>query len=186
MTALQKFFVSLSILTLGLLGFEEQSFLHDPTFAQAQNIPKIPVALPENVTVNLKSKKQISGVRLLEINASTQQIKLGQGSNTETKDIANIDSLAFSGRAKLKGGKIVIRGGGNSGSSCSNSESWDLPLNDFRLKDSRQAELFLSSLPRHRQGEIEGINQVRTYVVDEMKFAYQGKVTLKTTPCSSN
>lgn len=144
----------------------------------------IPVALPENVTVNLKSKQTISGVRLIEINARQQQIKIEQGTNTnrETKKIADIESLVFSGRVKLKGGKIVIRGEINS--SCSNTENWNLPLNNITFKDSSQAEFPLSSLPKDKRQDIEQIKPYRTFVVDQMRFENQGKVTLKITPCS--
>ncbi len=182
----KRFFVPLGILTLGLIGFEVQSFLHQSTFAQAQNVVMIPVSLPEKVTVNLKCEGTISGVRLLEINSQTQQINLQQGGNTESKEIASIESLTFSGRAIIRGGKVVIRGGTNVESNCGNSENWTLPLNHVQLRDSEQAEINLASISKGRQREIGQIDETRTYVVDEMKFETPGRVNLKITPCSSN
>jgi hypothetical protein len=185
-TVLKRFFVPLGILTLGLIGFEGQSFIVHSTFAQAQNMSTIPISLPENLTLNLKSQGTISGLRLLEFNANTRQIKVGQGSKIVNQNIANIESMEFSGSAKIKGGKIVIRGEGNTGSSCSNQESWNLPLNALNLKDSNQAELTISSLPKNKQTEIRQIQEDRTYVGKEIKFETKDKFTLKTTPCSSN
>lgn len=183
---IKQFFLPLGILTLGWAGFEAQSFLYQPTIAQAQNVALIPVSLPEKVTVHPKQGGTISGVRLVEINAQTQQIKLQQGSNTESKSIASIESLEFSGRTIIRGGKLVIRGGGSGGSNCGNSENWNLPLNHFQWRDSRQAEVNLTSIPPGRQREIRQINGAKTYIVDEIKFATPGSVTLKTTPCSAN
>ncbi len=181
----KRFFVPLGILTLGWAGFEVQSFLHQPTLAQAQNVVMIPVSLPDKVTVNLKGEGTISGVRLLEINSQTQQVNLQQGGNTESKEIASIESLTFSGRAIIKGGKVVVRGGENAYSSCGNSDNWTLPLHHVQLRDSEQAEINLASIPKGRQREIRQINGSKTYVVDEMKFETPGEVTIKTTPCSS-
>jgi hypothetical protein len=110
---IKQIFLPLGILTLGWAGFEAQSFLYKLPIAQAQNLAVIPVSLPEKVTVHPKQGSTISGVRLLEINAQTQQIKLQQGSNTESKSIASIESLTFSGRAIIRGGKLVYRGGGS-------------------------------------------------------------------------
>jgi hypothetical protein len=183
---IKQIFLPLGILTLGWVGLEVQSFLYQPTFAQAQNVAVIPVSLPEKVTVHPKHGSTISGVRLLEINAQTQQIKLQQGSNTESKSIASIESLTFSGRAIIRGGKIVIRGGVNAGSKCGNTENWTLPLNHVQVRDSSQAEVNLTSIPPGRQREIRQINGAKTYILDEIKFGTPGRLTLKTTPCFAN
>lgn len=193
---IKQIFLPLGILTLGWVGLEMQSFLYQPTIAQAQNVAVIPVSLPEKVTVHPKHGSTISGVSLLEINAQTQQIKLQQGSNTESKSIASIESLTFSGRAIIRGGKIVIRGGGNAGSNCGNPENWTLPLNHVQVRDSSKAAIDISSLPKSRQREITSIGgtlsqieekkNYRTYILDEIKFVTPGRLTLKTTPCSAN
>ncbi len=183
---LKRFFVPLSILTLGWAGFEVQSFLQQPTLAQAQNGSITTVSLPEKVQRKTKQGEITSGLRLLEIDPQTQQVKFQQGSNTESNDIASIESLTFSGRAIIRGGKVVVRGGENADSNCGNSENWTLPLNHVQLRDSEQAEINLASIPKGRQREIRQINGAKTYVVDEMKFETPGKVTIKTTPCSSN
>lgn len=182
----KQIFLPLGILILGWVVIEKQSFLYQPTITQAQNVGLIPVSLPEKVTVHPKQGSTMSGVRLLEINAQTQQIKLQQGSNTESKSIASIESLEFSGRAIIKGGKIVVRGGVSGGSKCGNSENWTLPLNDVQVRDSSKAQVNLTSIPPGRQREIRQINDAKTYIVDEIKFATPGSVTLKTTPCFAN
>ena len=186
---LKRFFVPLGILTLGWAGFEVQSFLQQPTLAQTQNGSITTVSLPEIVQRKTKQGETTSGLRLLEIDPQTQQIKLQQGGNTESNDIASIESLTFSGRAIIRGGKVVIRGEENAKNAdfnCGNSENWTLPLNHVQLRDSEQAEINLASIPKGRQREIRQINGSKTYVVDEMKFETPGKVTIKTTPCSSN
>ena len=183
---LKRFFVPLGILTLGLIGFEVQSFLQQPTLAQAQNGAITTVSVPEIVQRKTKQGETTSGLRLLEIDPQTQQIKLQQGSNTESNDIASIESLTFSGRAIIRGGKVRIRGGENTDSNCGNYENWTLPLNHVQLRDSEQAEINLASISKGRQREIRQINGTKTYVVDEMKFETPGRVNLKITPCSSN
>lgn len=180
----QAVFFSLGILTLAWGGFEGQSFLYQSTIAQAQNMALIPVSLPEEVTVHLKQGSTISGVRLVEINAQTQQIKLQQGGNTETKSIASIESLEFNGRAIIREGEIVIRGE-STGENCGDSEDWTLPLNHVQVLDSSKAEVNVSSIPSGRQREIRQINGSKTYIVNEIKFGTLGRLTLKTTPCSA-
>ena len=182
----KKFLIPLGILTLGWAGFELQSFVQHPSFAQGKNVAMIPVSLPEKVKLITKQRQTTSGLTLLEINAQRQQIKLQQGNNTESIDIASIESLKFSGRAIIKGGEIVIRGEGNSGSNCGNLENWNLPLNHVQVRDSSKLQVHIASMLRYRQREIGQINANKTYVVDEMKFGTPSRVTLKTTPCFAN
>jgi hypothetical protein len=137
----------------------------------------IPVALPVNAKVQLKTGITLGKAKVTGFDAKQQTLTLEEESIPLTK----IEKVIFDDKALAyrSDGKIVIRG---EDTAKGKPSTWSVLLSAFKLNDSKlgQAQVNLIGVP-----DLKGIRSVAknsVYVVNEIQFQPTGKMTITVTP----
>ena len=185
--------ITLASLTVGLglyfvpkNGFSLPSHQTQSTKIQ-NNI--IPVALPYDATVTLKTGRTMSGVKVIRFDPQQSQITIQRSGKEKEISITDINNVKFAGEfIFIHPGIVLPRGETNScynqqnNSSLDNRETWQEPLTNFKITNGQdgKAEVILS---KENETKLEGIiivSETNTYVIDELGFSHDNnKIILK-------
>jgi hypothetical protein len=140
----------------------------------------IPVVLPSNAKVQLKTGSTLEKAKVRGFNAKQQTLTLGE----KPIPLAQIEKVTFDDKALAyqSDGKIVIRG---EDTAKAVQRTWSVLLSAFELKDQRlgQAQINLAGIIKPL--ELKSIRTVAVksvYVVNEIQFQPTGKMTITVTP----
>ncbi len=167
--------ITLASLTVGLGLY----FVPRNVFSLPSNIIKstkvenniIPVVLPDLATVTLKTDSTMSG-KVTAFDQQQSEITIQASGQSRKIGITDIKQIEFKGNAKLiHSGEIVIRGGNNN-SNQNNRETWQEPLNHFKITNAQdgKAEVILSNVSERKLEGIVDVSETNTYVVDQLGF----------------
>ncbi len=154
----------------------------------------VPVALPYDATVTLKTDRTMSG-QMKVFDQQQSMITLERNEKFKKIAIPDIKKVKFGRKVKLiHSGKIVIRGGGNKSSynkqnkcSLDKAETWQEPSNHFKITNAQdgKAEVILSKIGKSKLRGIIAVSQTNTYVIDELDFNHDNNnIILTVIPCS--
>ena len=187
---MKVFFKTLSLaLVVALAGTVEnvQAVTSTTKIAQTQktaNNKPIRLALPDTADVVLKNGSSVTG-KVTAFDSKGQTIQISRNSDSRPLQIAQIQQLTFRQNSLVhhSNGRLVIRGDDNAHAEQS---SWsDIPLNAFKLVDSKlgQANVDLATvMNQQRLHSIRSVAVKSLYVADEIQFKPAGKMTIKVTP----
>ncbi len=189
--------ITLASLTVGLglyfvpkNGFSLPSHQTQSTKIQ-NNI--IPVALPYDATVTLKTGRTMSG-KVIRFDPQKLEITIQRSGKQKKISITNIEDVKFSGEfIFIHPGIVLPRGETNScynqqnNSSLDNGETWQEPLTHFKITNGQdgKAEVILSKENETKLEGIIAVSQTNTYVIDELDFNHDNNnIILTVIPCS--
>jgi hypothetical protein len=141
----------------------------------------IPVALPVNAKVHLKTGSTLEKGKVNGFNAKQQTLTLRE----ESIPLARIEKVTFDNKAAAyrSDGRRVVRG---EDTAEAKQSTWqNILLSAFQLKDPKlgQAQVNLAGIIKSL--ELRGIQSVAKnsdYVVDEIQFQPTGTMTILVTP----
>jgi len=156
---------------------------HLPATGDRSPVKKIPVFIPDDTKVSLKNGTSLSG-RLIKIDSQAKMIALGRESKTKEVAMKEIKQIEFQGKIIIKSGTLVIRGEGGSSNPNQNRQSWQEPLQNFKIVDvnTGKAEVTLTSLKPLELRGIEAVADSSFYVVEEIKFNPSDKIEIQVNP----
>ncbi|ACB53820.1 hypothetical protein cce_4472 [Crocosphaera subtropica ATCC 51142] len=131
----------------------------------------IPVALPYDATVTLKTNSTMSG-KIVNFDQQKSEITVEKSGRSKAIAITDIEKVEFGREVKLiHSGKPVIRGEDNN-ANPNTTETWQEPLTHFKITNAQdgKAEVILSKLSKAELRGIRAVSQTNTYVVDELSF----------------
>lgn len=144
----------------------------------------VPVVLPATVNLVLKNRSSMTG-QLTAFDTKGQTLQISRSGDSRTVPITQVRQLNFRGEALVYNstGKLVIRG--DDPAQAKQSTWQNIPLQAFELKDPKlgQAQVTLAGVLKPTQ--LRGIQAVAAkslYVVDEISFQTDGKMTMKVMP----
>jgi hypothetical protein len=178
--------VALLISATGLTGCEAKTEDSSQQKVQAETAPiseaALPVVLPEKAEVILKQGNAKQG-RFAAVSAEQLTLTMGgQEFPFATKDVTEVK---FKGDVRfMSDGKLVIRGEDEINSAA---DTWpNIPLSAFQVVEGTTSQamvnLTLSSLSEAEQEGIVTVTTMAVYVVEQMQFEPEGKVTLTVKP----
>ncbi|MGK7880748.1 MAG: hypothetical protein AB4060_11695 [Crocosphaera sp.] len=189
--------ITLASLTVGLgLYFVPQKGFSVP-FNQIKStqIPNniVPVALPYDATVTLKTGGTMSG-KIIMFDSQQSKITIQRSGKKAQISITDIDNVKFEGEfIFIHTGLVLPRGETNScynqqnNSSLDNGETWQEPLTHFKITNGQdgKAEVILS---KENETKLEGIitiYETNTYVINELGFNHDNNnIIVNVIPCS--
>jgi hypothetical protein len=140
----------------------------------------IPVALPVNAKVQLKTGITLGKAKVTGFDAKQQTLTLEE----ESIPLAQIEKVTFDDKALAyqSDGKIVLRG---EDTAKAKPSTWSVLLSAFQLKDPKlgQALVNLAGIiePKQLRG-IQSVAKNSVYLVDEIQFQPTGKMTITVIP----
>ncbi|MDJ0580357.1 hypothetical protein [Crocosphaera sp.] len=167
--------ITIASLTVGL-GFyliQKHSFsLPSPEIksTKVQN-NTIPVALPYDATVKLKTGSTMSG-KIIGFEQQQSMITLQRSRQSKKISMADINKVEFGGEVKfIHSGEVIIRGEDDD-FDPNTRQIWQEPLNHFKITNAQdgKAEVILSNLSKGKLRGVVAVSQTNTYVVDELSF----------------
>ncbi len=178
--------VALLISTAWLAGYgtKPRTVAGQPLSAETAPISAtaLPVVLPERAEVILREGNPKEGL-LTQVTAEQLVLTLaGLEISVPTKDVTEVE---FKGDVRFySNGQLVIRG---EGEISSRPDTWSqIPLSAFQVVEAATGQarvnLTLSSLPPSKQQGILSVATTAVYVVEQMQFEPDGKVTLTVKP----
>jgi hypothetical protein len=178
--------VALLISATGLTGCGAKTETIAGKTVQAETSPisatALPVVLPEKARVILREGTPKDG-QLSRIDAEQLILTLGgQEIPIATKDVTQVK---FTGDVRfISNGKLVIRG---EGEIDSESKVWpNIPLTAFQVVEGTTSEatinLTQSGLTKAKQEGIVSVATTASYVVEQIQFEPEGKITLTVKP----
>lgn len=168
--------ITLATLTVGLglyvvpkNGFSFPSHAIKSTKVENNTIP---VALPYDAEITLKTNSTISG-KITEFDRQQSVITVQRGGGQSRKiAITEIKEVKFGKEVKLiHSGKIIIRGENNR-PNANTIQTLQEPLIHFKILNGNdgKAEVILSSISKNKLRGILAVSQTNTYVVDQFNF----------------
>jgi hypothetical protein len=143
---------------------------------------QIPVFLPDDVKVKLKSGASLSG-RVTNFDAKAKKVTLTNGPDSQTVPIKDIDVVSFQGKVILKNNKaIVIRGDDGQKSPNQNGKIFKEPLQNFQIVDAKKGEARVTiTNPLELKG-VQAVAQNSSYVVEQISFDSSNQIQIQVTP----
>jgi hypothetical protein len=144
---------------------------------------QIPVFLPDDVKVKLKSGASLSG-RVTNFDAKAKKVTLTNGPDSQPVAIKDIDLVLFQGKVILRNNNkaIVIRGDDSQKSPNQNGKIFKEPLQNFQIVDARKGEARVTiTNPLELKG-VQAVAQSSSYVVEQIRFDSSDKIQIQVTP----
>ncbi|EAZ88767.1 hypothetical protein [Crocosphaera chwakensis] len=167
--------IIIASLTVGLGGYfiPKKGFSFPSHNIKSIKVEKntIPVALPYNARVTLKTNSTISG-KIINFDPQQSNITVDRSGRSKTIKITDIEKVEFGKEVKLiHSEKPVIRGEDNN-FNPNTAQNWQEPLTNFKITNAQdgKAEVILSNISRGKLRGIRAVSQTNTYVVDELSF----------------
>ena len=178
--------VALLISLAGLMGDRAKSEANSQAEEQAETAPiseaALPVVLPENAEVILNEGNPKQG-SLTQVSPEELTLTIGgQEISIATKDV---NQVKFKGNIRFySNGQLVIRGDGEINSQ---PKVWpNIPLTAFQVVEGTTGQatvnLIQSGLAKSDREAIVIVATTAGYLVEEIQFEQEGKVTLTVKP----
>ena len=147
---------------------------------QAQQLPKIQTALPEETSISFRDGRSLTGVQLNNLDSKSKQIEIQQAGRISTFNLSEIEKLIWRGEAIVRGGEVVIRGGDSL--KCGNSQPLRVELKHLRWIDAKNVEISLAEIePLMRIELVE--NDQENYVLKRIQLQDQDHVLVEIARC---